>query len=288
MKQTIAVILTVFNRREVTLRGLRSLRQAMLFRQVQDNGKEYIFDIYMTDDGCTDGTGEAVKQQFPDVKIIQGNGNLFWSRGMRFAWQAAIDSGVDYDFYIWFNDDAELYEDAVETLIIDSGKNNDAIVSGAFCNDNGSVSYGGWFNDKLVAPNGYPQEIELMNGNLVIIPRDAYKKLGLIDSRYHHGEGDFDYALRARKAGIPVYLTHKYVGVANRHDSFIPKYCSRDYSFLERWRFLHVPYLSVRDHFKFNSLYKGYGTAIKSLVICYMGMLFPSLYKMIKACRDNK
>ncbi len=285
MRQTIAVILTVFNRREVTLRGLRSLKQAMAFRQVYDNGKEYVFDIYMTDDGCTDGTGVAVQQQFPDVKIIQGDGNLFWSRGMRLAWQAAIGSGVDYDYYIWYNDDVELYEDAVETLLGDSERNKDAIVSGAFCNHNGSVSYGGWINDKLVAPNGSPQEIELMNGNLVLIPREAYRRLELIDSRYHHGEGDFDYALRARKAGIPVCLTHKYVGRANRHDSFIPKYCSSDYSILERWRFLHAPYLSVHDHFKFNALYNGYGTALKSLVICYMGMLFPSLYKRIKSKR---
>ena len=54
-----AVLLTVFNRKEVTLKGLYSLKQAMATL-----GKAHLFDIYMVDDGCTDGTGDAVAEAY--------------------------------------------------------------------------------------------------------------------------------------------------------------------------------------------------------------------------------
>ena len=54
----IAVLLTVYNRKEVTLKGLRSLYNAIAFLKNLHPKKDYCFDVYMTDDGCTDGTGD--------------------------------------------------------------------------------------------------------------------------------------------------------------------------------------------------------------------------------------
>ena len=53
MKQ-IAVLLTVFNRKEKTLLCLKNLYQQTL-------PNEYRIDIYLTNDGCTDGTPEAAR-----------------------------------------------------------------------------------------------------------------------------------------------------------------------------------------------------------------------------------
>ena len=71
MKKTVAVLLTVFNRKEVTLRGLDTLYAAM--KPVEG---EYSFDVFMTDDGCTDGTPEAVKERFPENRIRQSRCNV--------------------------------------------------------------------------------------------------------------------------------------------------------------------------------------------------------------------
>ena len=67
----IAAIITCHNRKEKTLVCLKSL-----FQIIQN------IDVFLTDDGSTDGTSEAVKKIYPQVNIIQGDGNLFWSRGM--------------------------------------------------------------------------------------------------------------------------------------------------------------------------------------------------------------
>lgn len=71
--KSIAVLLTVFNRKEKTLQCLGNL-----YRQLPIQG--YNVDIYLTNDGCTDGTPEAIAQKFPEVNIIHSKGNLFWNR----------------------------------------------------------------------------------------------------------------------------------------------------------------------------------------------------------------
>ena len=48
-----AVLLTVFNRREMTLVSLRTLYAA-----IDRLGPGYAFDVYLVDDGSTDGSGE--------------------------------------------------------------------------------------------------------------------------------------------------------------------------------------------------------------------------------------
>ena len=80
--KSIAILLTVHNRRDKTLKCLECL-----YRQLPL--EEFTADIYLTDDGCTDGTSEAVQEAFPNVHILSGDGNLYWNQGMRLAWDAA-------------------------------------------------------------------------------------------------------------------------------------------------------------------------------------------------------
>ena len=62
----IAVLMTVHNRKEKTLMCLDNL-----FRQKVPN--DIAVEVYLTDDGCTDGTSEAVKIKYPNVHIINSS-----------------------------------------------------------------------------------------------------------------------------------------------------------------------------------------------------------------------
>jgi GT2 family glycosyltransferase len=277
-----AVILTVHNRKEITLQGLRSLYTA-----IEVLGTGYIFDVFMTDDGCTDGTGEAVAAEFPDIHIIKGDGSLFWGGGMRLAWNAAIESDVDYDYYLWFNDDSELYDSALKEIL--DGPSDDCIVTGAFCDSNHKPSYGGRNrNDQILEPNGATQEVYMMNGNLVLVPPTIYAAIGNITPHLLHGGGDFDYGFRAQKAGYKVLLTKAYVGVADRHDEFIPKYCNKELGFKKRWDIMHNPVYSPYEYLKYNIRHHGFFTAIKSYLICYIGVLLPAVYVKLKGLNKKK
>ena len=105
----VAVLLTCYNRKEKTLACLHSFVEAR-----KPDG--YIFDIYLVDDGSTDGTSDFVMDIFPDVNIIKGAGNLFWAGGMRLAWKTALKR-KEYDAFLLLNDDVVLFNDFLHNLI---------------------------------------------------------------------------------------------------------------------------------------------------------------------------
>ena len=110
--QKVAILLTVHNRREKTLACLRNCYQQIDSMKGDDL---WSFSVYLVDDGSTDGTSEAVSEEFPQAVIIRGDGNLFWNHGMITAWEAAAADGQD--FYLWLNDDTMMKEGALACLM---------------------------------------------------------------------------------------------------------------------------------------------------------------------------
>ncbi|MFW8602411.1 glycosyltransferase family 2 protein [Desulfobacterota bacterium M19] len=217
---TIAVLMTCFNRKEQTLSCLTALFK-------QENIEHIQLHIFLVDDGCTDGTGDAVRANYPSVNVLQGDGSLFWNGGMRLAFGEAMQQGFDY--YLWLNDDTILYEQTVQQLLQTKLPEdcNETIVVGAVCDpDTGGSTYGGArfldpvfrpFLCEVVAPNGMPQEVDVMNGNIVLVPDSIAKKLGNLDPVFEHAMGDTDYAMRARKLNLKILLTCNYVGCCSRN-----------------------------------------------------------------------
>ena len=58
----IAILLTVFNRKEKTIKCLHNIKAQSLPTDTK-------LDIYIVDGGSTDGTVETIKAQFPYVNI---------------------------------------------------------------------------------------------------------------------------------------------------------------------------------------------------------------------------
>ena len=228
----IAVLMTVHNRKSETLKSLKSL----LLQRVN-------VDIYLVDDGCTDGTSEAVKTMFPSVHIINGNGKLFWNRGMILAWETAA-SKKDYDFYMWLNDDTCLNTSSIDELMNCSEKeHHKSIICGTTCSpdNNATYTYGGWkLKSTFVKPNGQIQYCDYFNGNIVLIPKYVYAIVGTNDPLFRHALGDFDYGLRARKAGIKSVVTPHVLGVCSDHESFAG-WCNTKTPILKRLKLLYSP-----------------------------------------------
>jgi GT2 family glycosyltransferase len=199
----IAAILTCHNRKEKTLNCLSSLLSVL-----SD------CEVYLTDDNSTDGTIEEINNQFPAIKIIRGNGNLFWNRGMYIAWkQALVDN---YDYYLLLNDDVELYPFFFEELMkCNQLGGKYCIVSGLIEDiDKKTIIYGGSDSQKrLLQLAEVLQEITFMNGNVVLVPKEIVDKIGIFDPKFHHDLGDVDYGLTAIEAGIKLFSTRRAIGV---------------------------------------------------------------------------
>ncbi len=230
----IAALLTVHNRRDHTLACLDSL-----FAQVVPVGMELV--VYLVNDGCTDGTEKAVGERYPHVNIIQGDGSLYWNRGMWTAWNVAAKT-KDYDYYLWLNDDTDLLPEAINSLLTLSSANADmAIVVGATQNKQGNkLTYGGHIGNQIPPCDGCCREVEWFNGNIVLIPQTVFKRLGNLDYYYRHSKGDVDYGVRAKKAGIKTVQCGAVLGVCEAHAT-MDGWCNPDIPFRKRWKLMLLP-----------------------------------------------
>lgn len=274
MKQ-IAVLLTVHNRRDKTIQCLDCLYSCVV-------PEGYAFEVYLTDDGCTDGTSEAVREKYPDVHIIQGDGNLFWARGMRAAWSEAAKK--NYDYYLWLNDDTYIYDDAIATIIkAAEDTNSKAVLVGATqSEETGECTYGIYVDGSRLVPNGKLQEGYGMNGNFVLVSRDAFEKLGNINKHYHHAGGDTHYGLLAHKIGYPVYLIGQYIGTCELHER-PAKWTDPQIPFKERWNDLNRPNgMPLGILFYQQRKFYGLPTAVFHMFTTVFRCCFPSLYKKLK------
>lgn len=222
MLSRISVLLTCFNRKDKTVRSLQSLAYTY-----QRSGVRLGVDIYLTDDGCTDGTVDAIQSlSLPfTLNVLRGNGNLYWNGGMINSWTAAINSG-NYDGYLWLNDDTVVLPDFWVDLI-DSDKyslqrygKGGIYVGSTRDSSTGKYTYGGFdfvnkltLKDRFIKPNGIScQECQCAHGNITFVSQDVVDKMGIFYDGYQHGGGDHDYSYRAYKAGFPVLVMPHYCG----------------------------------------------------------------------------
>ncbi|MFT3754069.1 MAG: glycosyltransferase [Paludibacter sp.] len=280
MDKTIAILMTVHDRKEKTLACLSTLFQCKF-------SFGYKIYVFLVNDGCADGTEKAVIEQFPQVNIIQGDGNLYWNRGMFLAWKTAV-TVLDFDYYVWLNDDVVLYENALGDLIQSSEQlNNLAIVCGTTCatNNSNKITYGGRVRKLgIVKPNRELQQCDCCNGQLCLIPRYVYKKMGMNDPIFHHGFGDWDYGFRAKKKGIDIWVAPFVSGVCdeNSNDEF-PAYLNPTYPLAKRLKILYSPlgknpYQSFVYTYRHNSLI----SAVITYVMLHVNIVFPFKFKTNK------
>jgi GT2 family glycosyltransferase len=168
------------------------------------------------DDGCTDGTADAVREVWPEATIIQGDGNLFWCGGMRVAWTAAAKT--DPDYYLLLNDDTTITADAVAELLALAPSPRDEVIAVAPIADpeTGEVVCGGHLGHapRPVVPKGVPFLCHTMNANCTLVPRSVFRKIGMFHHSYTHAMGDFDYGFLASRNGVRVIQAGKVVGTS--------------------------------------------------------------------------
>jgi GT2 family glycosyltransferase len=274
IKYTIAVLITCHNRRDKTLSCIKSLFNCSL-------PDEYSLEVFLVDDGSTDGTSKAIIDLYPKVNIIQGNGNLYWNRGMHLAWETAAKE-KDFDFYLWLNDDTFLKSNALEILFDNYKMVNSLSIICGICHSeiSGLFTYGG-FNKttyQQIAMTGKPEICHYFNGNVVLVPECVYRLLGNLDPIFHHTIGDFDYGLRAQSKGITNYITSQIVGYCENNE--LPRWCNPNFKLRERINIFYKPLGAAPfQHFIFAKRHYGYIKAIRNLFSNHLRLIFSNKWK---------
>lgn len=256
--KNIAVLLTCFNRKNKTLAAL-----AALYKAHETAIAKFEMCVYLTDDGSTDGTGAAVKELFPEVKVLQGTGSLFWAEGMRYSWKAALQT-KEYEGFLLLNDDAVLYEHVFDQLFLTHRHSTTVLGSAGIYigatedKTKKKLTYSGstilskfLYTQKRLDPNGDFQKCDLANANIMLVSKDVADKIGILTEGYEHGIADYDYTLTANKHGIPVIIAPEFCGHCmndnvDYYDGFAAK------SLKERKKILYNPTgLAHRSYIKY-------------------------------------
>lgn len=240
----IAVLIACHNRRLKTIECIKAVNSQILPIDIS-------LKLIVTDDGSTDGTYEAIRKNFPDVVVLKGNGDLYWNKGMCFAFNWAFPE--NYDAYLLLNDDTYIFNDAIYSMIEtlnseyrESG--NSAIIIGTTkASYSDTVTYGGLIRKGKLRPFSFMLAdtrkknilCTSMNGNCVLVPSCVVKKIGFLDEKFRHAMGDIDFGLRATKADIKLIAT-RYIGICDRNP-IRGTYFDEDISFSTRLKLLLGP-----------------------------------------------
>jgi len=219
----IAVLYTCFNRKTKTLASLESVFYAVHYHNSHDFKNQIEIEVYLTDDGCTDGTPEAIRERFADkpIHILHSDGDLFWARGMCFAWNEALKRHSDWDYYLLMNDDtianSMCFIELMKTHNYCVDKySKEGIYSGITCSpqDPLVITYGGdvipnKINRRQIrlGRSDRPQMVDVTNANILLVPKAVVDKIGIFYDGYQHSRADNDYAMMARRKRIPVLIT---------------------------------------------------------------------------------
>lgn len=216
---TIGVLVASHNRCEATVRSLETLAAQQLRLPGQ-------LAIMLVDDASTDGTSAVVRRLFPYVNLIEGTGQLYWGGGMRLA-QSVLTSRMRPDYLLWLNDDVVLFTDALQRLLDTAARRPSALIVGALVDPTTRrTSYSGLrragrspLRLSLVPSSETPEEVDTFNGNVVLVPKIAYERIGQIDASFPHMYGDLDYGYRAGQLGLICVVAPGHVGLCDRNDN---------------------------------------------------------------------
>jgi GT2 family glycosyltransferase len=180
-------------------------------------------EIFVVDNGSTDGSVNAVKEQFGDrVVIIANSGN----RGFARANNQAL-SRAQGNYIVLLNTDTILQDGSIRTLIDFLQKNPSAAMVGPRmidrdgtlqnCYDNFPSLATELLNKSLlraVLPGKYagknpsasgPFEVDSIIGACMAVRRDAIQKVGMLDEDFFFFLEETDWCFRLRAAGWKIY-----------------------------------------------------------------------------------
>lgn len=212
------IIIPVFNRKHYTLRCLEELTST---HGVAEK------DIFVVDDGSTDGTAEEIGEKFPQANVLPGDGNLWWTGAMELGMRHCYDQG--YETFMWLNDDTYLEKGAIDKCI-ELCEREQAVVTGmTYESDTGELIHGGAHadafrhkNDTLIREDeitGEYVECDMAHGNIVCFPRIVLKDIGFPDGvNFHQGPGDIEYTLRVTRGGHRVLCSKDVIAHTKRGD----------------------------------------------------------------------
>lgn len=176
------------------------------------------FEVVLVEDGCTDGTAENCREEFPAVRVLHGDGNLWWSGAINLGLEYALKGGADA--VVWLNDDNRVEPGALGALVESFRRQGERSIICARVRAVGSgeeewagapppwhPEFKTWRAPGLTNVRDWPIK-HPPGGQGVLIPARCFGEAGRVDARaFPHYWADHDFHYRAMKAGYKYFIS---------------------------------------------------------------------------------
>lgn len=207
---TVHVIIPVHNRVSITRSCLKTLRGQTIADRLK---------IHVVNDGSTDSTKPMLAADFPEVHVIEGDGNLWWTGAVARAVSELQDEFRPGDFVLLVNNDARLSPETVEVLVRESERLSRAAVAPIAVRESQAIATG-WGAGTVLILNDFERqfervidestamEVRAIYGRCSLIPVEILDITGGFDAKsFPHYLGDTDFCFRAGRIGAKFYIT---------------------------------------------------------------------------------
>jgi len=182
------------------------------------------FRVIVVDNASTDGSQELIKRTRPDVELIENSANLGCGGGNNVGIREALKKGADYVFLL--NNDT-IVDSNLLSILVEVGESSPQIgiigpkiypysepdkiwAAGAetvrFSYYIGKLR---GFNQRDKGQYDFDGEVDFLLTCGVMIKREVFELIGLLDADYFYTTEDFDFCLRARKTGFKVFYVSR-------------------------------------------------------------------------------